>query len=86
MAMGINFTKKTPYYVRLDSEKKLDIVKELNIQPIMEFTENYRYNWRAHFLRISSSRIAFKILRYSQRNKDLWEDTLNAGRKTLIGH
>jgi len=39
-------------------------MKETGTQPIMEFTENYKSNWKSHVLRIPRSRIPFWILRY----------------------
>jgi len=33
-------------YTRLDYKKNLDIMKEVNAQPIMEFVENYIPNWK----------------------------------------
>jgi hypothetical protein len=56
-------------YVRLDYKKNLDVTKELNTQAIMEFTENYSYNWKNHILRMPRSRAPFQILRYQPEGR-----------------
>jgi hypothetical protein len=37
-------------YSHLDYKKNLDIMKELNMQPVTEVIENYRSNWEDHIL------------------------------------
>jgi hypothetical protein len=36
-----------------------DVMKELNTHPIMELTDEYRSNWKNHFLRMICSKIPF---------------------------
>jgi hypothetical protein len=57
-------TRKITSYICLDYKKKLDIMKELNVQQIMEFIVNYRSNWKNHILQMSCPRIPLQRLKY----------------------
>jgi len=64
----MEFMRGTTGYTGLDYEKNLDVMKELNIQPIMEFIDNYRHNWKTHVLRVPHS-FPFKIIRFQPEER-----------------
>jgi hypothetical protein len=72
-AAEIKFMRKTADYTRLDSKQNLDITRELNKEPVMEFIQSYIHDWKTFFLRIPSSKFSFQIPRYQPKDEDLWE-------------
>jgi hypothetical protein len=59
----------------MDYKINIDIVKELNAGPIMNFIQN-RANWKRQVLKIPHSIIPFQILPYQQKKKKIHRKTL----------
>jgi hypothetical protein len=61
--------RKTAGYTRSDYKNNLDVMKDLNTQPVMEFIDNYRYNWKTHVLRVPHSSIPFILVSYQPKGR-----------------
>jgi hypothetical protein len=58
MAVEIKFIRRMAGYTYLDYKRNSSITKELN--PVMEFTGNYRCNWKNHVLQMLCTSIPFQ--------------------------
>jgi hypothetical protein len=65
----MHFMRRTAGYNRWDHKSNEDILAELQISQITEFTYQYRKNWKEHVERMSSDRIPKMILKYQPRGK-----------------
>jgi len=76
LGLNVNERKAGPPGHSLDCNINLKIIIGWNPQPIMEFTENYRYNWKNHVLQMPCSRISFhkfSITKQKDSFKQLYE-------------
>jgi hypothetical protein len=48
-------------YTLLDRKKSEDILKELKIDPIMDFVQEYRKSWKEHGITMNNNRYAKKM-------------------------
>jgi hypothetical protein len=46
IAAEVKFMRKRAGYINLYCKRNLDLMKELNMQSVMEFVENYRAIWK----------------------------------------
>ena len=54
--------RPTTRYTRKDYIN-CDIMKELQIEPIIDFLQNYRQNWKSYVNRMPRSRLSYQILK-----------------------
>jgi hypothetical protein len=54
----------------LSDSKRNEVMRELQIPQITEFTEQYRRNWKEHVERMSSDGILKRILKYQLKGKE----------------
>jgi hypothetical protein len=60
---------RTAGYTHWDHKRNEDILTELQMSQITEFTYQYRKNWKEHVERMSYDRIPKMILKYQPRGK-----------------
>jgi hypothetical protein len=65
----MRFLRRTAGYTHWDHKRNDDILTELQISQITEFTCQYRKNWKEHVDRMSSNRIPKMILKYQPKGK-----------------
>jgi hypothetical protein len=61
-ASEMKFTKKTAGLTRWNHKRNEIILKNLKVEPILKFIQNYRANWKEHIERMYSSRIPNNLL------------------------
>jgi hypothetical protein len=59
----MKFMRKTSGLTLCD-HKRNEILKNLKVEPISKFIQNYRTNWKEHIERTDSSRIPNNLLNY----------------------
>jgi hypothetical protein len=63
------FLRRTAGYTCWDHKRNEDILTELQLSQITEFTCQYRKNWKKHVNTMSSDRIPKMILKYQPKGK-----------------
>jgi hypothetical protein len=61
-AEQIKFMGKTAGLTLCDHKRNEEIVKNLKVESIFKFIQNYRANWKKHTERTDSSRILSNLL------------------------
>lgn len=85
-AAEMRFMRRTAGYTRMDHIKNFDIMKELQIEPITEYLQKYRQNWRSHVIRMPRSRIPRQILNYHPVGKRSLGRPFKRWQETVTGH
>jgi hypothetical protein len=65
----MRFLRRTAGYTRWGHKRNEDILTELQISQITEFTFQYRKNWKEHVNRMSSDRIPKMNIKYQPKGK-----------------
>ncbi|KAJ4425946.1 hypothetical protein ANN_27572 [Periplaneta americana] len=68
-ASEMKFMIITAGYTKLDKNKTVDILQDLQISSVMDHITTYRNNWQQHLQRMDRSRIPHQILNYHPRGK-----------------
>jgi hypothetical protein len=68
-AADMKFMRKTAGLTLWDHKRNERILKNLNVEPILKFIQNYRANWKDHTERMDSSRILNNLLNYRPHRK-----------------
>jgi hypothetical protein len=63
-----------------------DIKKELNTEPVRNFRQTYRANWKCHILQMPHSRIPFQMLLYRSKQKRSTGRTFKQWNESVMGH
>ncbi|KAJ4446030.1 hypothetical protein ANN_12716 [Periplaneta americana] len=85
-ATEMRFVRRTAGYTRMDHIKNFDIMKEMQIEPITEYLQKYRQNWRSHVIRIPRPRIPRQILNYHPVGKRSLGRPFKRWQETVTGH
>jgi hypothetical protein len=71
----MRFIRRTLGYTLFDHKRNelMDIMdKQPKITPIINSVTQYRKNWKEHVRRMTSGRIPKMILKYNQKERDVW--------------
>ncbi|KAJ4451139.1 hypothetical protein ANN_02580 [Periplaneta americana] len=85
-AAEMRLMRRTAGYTRMDHIRNFDIVKELQIEPITEYLQKYRQNWRSHVIRMHRSRIPRQILNYHPVGKRFLGRPFKHWQENVTGH
>jgi hypothetical protein len=66
-------------YTNMDYKINTDVMKELNTEPIMNFIQTYRANWKCQFLGCPVQEFHFNCCIINQKGKDPLEDPTSGG-------
>jgi hypothetical protein len=69
-----------------DQKGNEEILKNLKVEPISKFIQNYRTNWKEHIERIDSNRIPNNILKYKPHGKRSLGRLLKLWSENVTGH
>jgi hypothetical protein len=65
----MKFMRRTAGYTKWDLKKNEGVLKELKVEPILDYTCRYQNNWREHVNRMSRTRTHKAIVYYQPRGK-----------------
>jgi hypothetical protein len=85
-AAEMKFMRKTAGLTLWDHKRNEEILKNLKVEPIFKFMQNYRANWKEHNERMESSRIPNNLLNYRSHGKRSLGRPLKRWSETLTGH
>ena len=60
----MRFMSFTAGYTKLDHIHNEVIMKELQVQPVLEFIQQYQKNWKDHMIRLPRNSIYKAVLHY----------------------
>jgi hypothetical protein len=63
----IKFMRRTAGYTKWDLKRNEEVLKELKVEPILDYIYRYQNNWRQHVTRMSRTRIPKAIMYYQPR-------------------
>jgi hypothetical protein len=67
----MKFMRRTVGYTKWNLKKNEDALKELKVEPIVDYICRYQNNWREHANRMSTTRISKAIMYYQPRGRSL---------------
>jgi hypothetical protein len=70
-AAEMKFVRKTTGLTLLDHKRNEEILKNLKVEPVSRFIQNYHANWKDHIQRIDYNRVPNKFLHYRPHGKSL---------------
>jgi hypothetical protein len=82
----MKFMRKTAGLTLWDHNRNEEILKNLEVEPIVKFVLNYRANWKEHIERMDSSRISNNLLNYKLHGKRSLGRPLKRWSETVTGH
>jgi hypothetical protein len=85
-AAEMKFMRKTAGLTLWDHKRNEEILKNLKVEPISKFIQNYRANWKEHIDRMDSSRIPNNLLNYRPHGKRSLGRPLKRWSETVTGH
>jgi hypothetical protein len=62
-------SKRTAGYTKCDLKRNEEVLKELKLEPILDYICRYQNNWREQVNRMSRTRIPKAIMYYQPRGK-----------------
>jgi hypothetical protein len=65
----MKFMRKTAGFTLLDLKRNEEILKNMKVEPVSKFIQNYCANWKDHIARMDSNRIRNKLLHYRPHGK-----------------
>jgi hypothetical protein len=68
-AAEMKFMRKTAVLTLWDHKRNEEILKNLKVEPVSKFIQNYRANWKNHIERMDSNRISNNLLNYRPHGK-----------------
>jgi hypothetical protein len=84
--MLTDFMRKTADLTLWDHKRNEEILKNLKVETIFKFIQNYRANWKEHIERRVSNRIPNNLLNYRLHGKRSLERPLKRWSETVTGH
>jgi hypothetical protein len=63
------FMRKTAGLILWDHKINEEMLKNLKVEPIFKFIQNYRANWKEHIERMDSSKTPNNLLNYRPHGK-----------------
>jgi hypothetical protein len=85
-AAEMKFMRKTAGRTLWDHKRNEEILKNLKVEPISKFIQNYRANWKEHIERMNSSRIPNNLLNYRPHGSRSLGRPLKRWRENVTGH
>jgi hypothetical protein len=85
-AAEMKFVRKTASLTLWDHKRNEEILKNLKVEPVFKFIQNYRANWKEHFERMDSSRIPNNLLNYRPHGKRSLGRPLKRWSEAVTGH
>jgi hypothetical protein len=85
-AAEMKFMRKTAGLTLWDHKRNEDILKNLKIEPVSKFIQNYRANWKNPIERMDSSRIPNNLLNYRPHGKRSIGRPLKRWSETVTGN
>ena len=68
-ASEMKFMRATVGYTRWDHKRNEDVLRELQLESVVHFINNYQLNWKNHVHRMSVNRIPKAMLHYRPLGK-----------------
>jgi hypothetical protein len=65
----MQFMRQTAGYTKWNLKKNEEVLKELKVEPILDYICIYQNNWREHVNRMSRTRIPKAIMYYQPKGK-----------------
>jgi hypothetical protein len=81
----MKFMRKTAGLTLWD-HKRYKILKNLKVEPVSKFIQNYRANWKDHTERMDPNRIPNNLLNYRQHGKRSLGRPLKRWNETVTGN
>jgi hypothetical protein len=78
--------RKTAGFTFWDHKRNEEILKNLKVETVSKFIQNYRANWKDHIEKIDSNRIPNNLLNYKPHGKISLERLLKRWSQTVTGH
>jgi hypothetical protein len=85
-AAEMKFMRKTAGFTLWDHKRNDAILKNLRVEPISKFIQNYQANWKEHNERMDSSRIQNNLFNYRPHGKRSLGRPLKRWSETVTGH
>jgi hypothetical protein len=85
-AVEMKFMRKTSGLTLWDHKRNEEILKNLKVEPVSKFIQNYRANWKNHIERTDSNRIPNNLLNYRPHGKRSLGRPLKRWSETVTGH
>jgi hypothetical protein len=82
----MKFMRKTAGLTLWDHKRNEKILKNLKVEPVSTFTQNYRANWKDHIGRMDSNSIPNNLLNYRPHGKRSLGGLLKRWSETVTGH
>jgi hypothetical protein len=82
----MKFLRKTAGFTLWDHKRNEEILKNLQVEPIFKFIQNYWANWKERIERMDSSRIPNNFLNYRPHGKRSLRRPLKRWSETVTGH
>jgi hypothetical protein len=79
-------TRETAGLTLWDHKRKKEVFKNLKVEPISKFIQNYRANWKEHIEGMDSSRIPNNLLNYRPHGKISLGRPFKRWSETVTGH
>jgi hypothetical protein len=80
------FMRKTASLTLWDHKRNGEILKNVKLEPVSKFIQNYRAIWKDHIERMDSNRITNTILNYRAHGKRCLGRPLKRWSETVTGH
>jgi hypothetical protein len=65
----MTYKRQTAGYTKWDLKRNEEVLKELKVEPILDYICRYQNNWRKHVNRMSRTRIPKAIMYYQPSGK-----------------
>jgi hypothetical protein len=85
-AAEVKFMKKTAGLTLRDHKRNEEILKNLKVEPVSKFIQNYRANWKNRIERMDSNRIPNNLMNYRPHGKRSLGRPLKRWSETVTGH
>jgi hypothetical protein len=85
-AAEMKFMRKTAVFTLLDHKGNEQILKNLKVEPVSKFIQNYCANWMGHIERMDPNRIPNKLLCYRPHEKRSLGRPLKRWSEVVTGH
>jgi hypothetical protein len=77
---------RTAGYTKLDNKRNTEILRELKINSVLEYTDQYRNNWKQHVQRMDRSHMPRQMMIYLKKGKRSLGRPPKRWRETITGH
>jgi hypothetical protein len=70
-ACEMKFMRRTAGYTKWDLKRNEEVLKELAVEPILDYICSYQNHWREHVNRMRRTRIPKAIMYYQPRGQEI---------------